>query len=49
VRPRRHVCMECSHLHDVNHWGRFVDHNRPEPRVPFDTAPVHCEGSGRTA
>jgi hypothetical protein len=49
VRPRRHVCMECSHLHDVNHWGRFVDHDRPEPTVPFDTAPVHCEGSGRTA
>jgi hypothetical protein len=47
--PRRHVCMECSHLQHIDDAGRLVDHDRPEPTVPFDTTPVHCEGSGRTA
>jgi hypothetical protein len=49
VTPRRHVCMACSHLQHIDDAGRLVDHNRPQPWVPFDTAPAHCDGSGRTA
>jgi hypothetical protein len=42
-------CSGCGVLQRVDATGRIADHDRPEPSVPFDTAPVHCEGSGRTA
>jgi hypothetical protein len=49
VRPRRHVCMDCSHLQDVDSSGCLAIHNRPEPWVPFDYGSIPCTGSGRTA
>jgi hypothetical protein len=48
VTPRRHVCMDCSHLQDIDADGRLAIHNRPEPWVPFDYGSIPCTGSGRT-